>query len=150
MRLAHLLTLLGFRGPGASWARSRASGPWRALLRTPLALTSPLKIFANVSAAVALAGVVLLLVRRIGDPARRAASTYFDWFFLVALAGVVLTGIASEFLRLAHTEAMYAVYFVHLVLIFSLLLYAPYSKFAHLAYRTVALASASRKSNGRS
>ncbi len=119
------------------------------LMRTPLALWSPLKIFANVSAALALAGVVLLLVRRAGNRERRLASTYFDWFFLTALGGVVITGIAAELLRLAETGAMYAVYFVHLVLVFSLLLYAPYSKFAHLAYRTVALASI-KKSNRRS
>ncbi len=52
------------------------------------------------------------------------------------------TGISSELLRLSHAaSAMYAVYFVHLVLIFALFLYAPYSKFAHLLYRTVAIAS---------
>jgi quinone-modifying oxidoreductase subunit QmoC len=148
MRLAHLLTFWGFVGL-AIVGTLTGIGTMAGVVRTPLVLTSPLKIFANVSAALALAGVVLLLVRRIGDPARRTGSTYFDWFFLAALAGVVITGIASELLRLAHTEAMYAVYFVHLVLIFTLLLYAPYSKFAHLAYRTVALASV-RKSNQRS
>ena len=57
--------------------------------------------------------------------------------------GVALTGILSELTRLAQLAAgMYPIYFVHLVLIFALFLYAPYSKFAHLAYRTVAVASA--------
>ena len=57
--------------------------------------------------------------------------------------GVALTGILSEIMRLAQFGLwMYSIYFVHLVLIFALFLYAPYSKFAHLAYRTVALAGA--------
>ncbi|MGA2269287.1 MAG: quinone-interacting membrane-bound oxidoreductase complex subunit QmoC [Bryobacteraceae bacterium] len=145
MRLAHLFIFWGFAGL-AIVGTLTGIGTLVGVLRTPLPLASALKIFANLTAAVALAGVVLLLVRRIGDRAKRAGSTYFDWFFLAALAGVVFTGIASELLRLAQTGAMYAVYFVHLVLVFSLLLYAPYSKFAHLAYRTVALAR-SMKSN---
>ena len=148
MRRAHLLTFWGFAGLAAVGTIT-GIGTMAGLMQTPLALWSPLKIFANVSAALALAGVILLLVRRAGNGARRAASTYFDWFFLTALAGVVITGIAAELLRLAETGAMYGVYFVHLVLVFSLLLYAPYSKFAHLAYRTVALASI-KKSNRRS
>lgn len=147
MRLAHLLTFWGFAGL-ALVGTIAGVGTMAGILRTPLALTSPLKIFANLAAATALVGVTLLLIRRMGDGPRRRASTYFDWFFVATLAGVILTGITSEILRLAELRAMFAVYFAHLVLIFALLLYAPYSKFAHLAYRTVALATIP-KSSGR-
>ncbi len=148
MRLAHMLTLWGFAGL-ALVGTIAGIGTMAGLLRTPLALESPLKIFANAAAATAMAGVALLLLRRIGNNHRRRGSTYFDWFFVAVLAGVVFTGIVSQILRLYQTGAMFAVYFVHLVLVLALLLYAPYSKFAHLAYRTVALA-AHAKSNGNS
>jgi quinone-modifying oxidoreductase, subunit QmoC len=148
MPLAHLLAFWGFAGL-ALVGTATGIGTMAGVLRTPLPLASPLKIFANLAAVAALSGVGLLLARRIGDAARRSRSTYFDWFFLATLAGVVVTGIASEILRLAQAGVMYGIYFVHLVLVFALLLYAPYSKFAHLAYRTVALASLA-KSHGRS
>jgi len=140
MRIPHLLTFFGFAGL-ALVGTIAGVGTMLSLLKTPLALTSALKLFANAMAAVALVGVVLLLARRWGK-----TGTYFDWFFLATLSGVVFTGIASELLRLAHIHAMYGVYFVHLVLIFTLLLYAPYSKFAHLAYRTVALTAIEKSS----
>jgi quinone-modifying oxidoreductase, subunit QmoC len=144
MRTAHMLTLGGFAGL-AVVGTVTGVGTLAGILRTPLPTAGALKIFANLAAVAALAGVVLLLARRL----RKPGGTYFDWFFLATLAGVVATGIASEILRLAELRVMYAVYFVHLVLIVSLLLYAPYSKFAHLAYRTVAMAS-SRTFKGRS
>jgi len=83
----------------------------------------------------------VLLVNRVSDPVKRAHSTYFDWFFLIVLTGIALTGLSSELLREFQVSFMYPVYFVHLVLVFMLFVYAPYSKLAHLAYRTVALAA---------
>jgi quinone-modifying oxidoreductase subunit QmoC len=139
-RWGHLLTFWGFCGL-ALMGTIVGIGTMAGVMDTPLPIASPLKIFANVSAAAILAGCVILLAER-----WRSAGTYFDWFFLLTLAGVAATGIGSELLRLAEAAtAMYAVYYVHLVLILALLLYAPYSKFAHLAYRTVAIAAAGRR-----
>ena len=74
---------------------------------------------------------------------KRAATTYFEGFFLLILAGAAATGILSEVLRLAQaSELMYLTYFIHLSLVFMLFLYAPYSKFVHFLYRTVTLAIA--------
>jgi quinone-modifying oxidoreductase subunit QmoC len=140
--LGHLLTMWGFVGLGVVGTVT-GIGTMFGVVHTPLASTSALKIFANVGAGVIFSGGVLLLIERVRDPVKRVASNYFDWFFLLTLVGVALTGILSEVTRLAQLAAwMYPIYFVHLVLIFALFLYAPYSKFAHLAYRTVALAGA--------
>ena len=140
--LGHLLTMWGFLGLGIVGTVT-GIGTMIGVLRTPLAFTSALKIFANLNAVVIVCGGVILLVERVRDPIKRTAGNYFDWFFLLTLVGVATTGILAEVMRLAQSASlMYPVYFVHLVLIFTLFLYAPYSKFAHLAYRTVAMASA--------
>ncbi len=136
----HLLTLWGFAGL-ALVGTVVGIGTMFGVMHTPLPLLHPAKLFANLCAVVVLAGLALMFVDRAGDPRQRAASTYFDWFFLLTLSGVAATGLISEVLRLAQLRVMYPVYFVHLVLIFALFLYAPYSKFAHLAYRTVAIAA---------
>jgi hypothetical protein len=66
--------------------------------------------------------------------------------FVWLLLGVGVTGFVIEILRFAIDPAVesmvsvaYAIYFVHLVLVFQLLVYLPYSKFAHLLYRTTAM-----------
>jgi quinone-modifying oxidoreductase subunit QmoC len=89
-----------------------------------------------------LVGVVIVLLERFKDREKRSPTTYFDWFFLLTLAAVLATGIASELLRLQQDKIpMFVIYFIHLTLIFALFLYAPYSKFAHLLYRTLAMAA---------
>jgi quinone-modifying oxidoreductase subunit QmoC len=139
----HLLTMWGFAGL-AFVGTVIGMGVMAGLIHTPLAQTNPLKLFANLSAVVILAGVFLLLAERIRYPVKRAASTYFDWCFILLLLGIVLTGFISQVLREFQASIMYPVYFVHLVMIFMLFGYAPYSKLAHLVYRTVALAAVKR------
>jgi quinone-modifying oxidoreductase subunit QmoC len=136
----HLLLLLSFVGL-AIMGTIVGIGTMFGLVRTPLPLLSPLKILANLCAVCGLAGVVLLIANRF-KPETRATSTYFDWFFLLVLGSILLTGFLSEGLRLLQVETgMYVVYFIHLTLILTLFLSAPYCKFAHFLYRTVAMAA---------
>jgi quinone-modifying oxidoreductase subunit QmoC len=140
----HLLTMWGFLGLGIV-GTVVGVGVMTGLMQTPMDQTNPLKIFTNVCSVVIFIGCLMLLSERIKDPEKRARSTYFDWFFLVVLTAIVFTGFISQFLRLAETPIMYPVYYIHLVLIFMLFFYAPYSKLAHLVYRTVAIAAMRKK-----
>jgi quinone-modifying oxidoreductase, subunit QmoC len=115
-------------------------------MRTPLPTLGVWKVAANVFAVATVAGLSSMIYDRVRDAETRAHTSFADWAFLVTLLAVAVTGIASEALRLAGAAStMYAVYFVHLVLIFALFLYAPYTKFAHLVYRTAAIAAAGVK-----
>ena len=147
--LSHLLTFAGFL---TLVAVSSVEGvaTWLGVVTLPLPLwdghrifASLLKISANAGGLVLLAGLVLLLASRYRDRVRRANTTYFDWLLLWLLVGIVVTGFLSQGTRLlAPGEGMFGVYFVHLTLVFMLLAYMPFSKFAHVVYRTVAMAAA--------
>jgi quinone-modifying oxidoreductase subunit QmoC len=77
---------------------------------------------------------------RAQDDPQVGSGTYFDWAFLGLLVGVVATGFLSELLHYARLEPhRLGVYYVHLLLVFALLVYLPYSKFAHMIYRTTAM-----------
>jgi quinone-modifying oxidoreductase subunit QmoC len=137
----HLLTLFGFLGlfvVGAVVGVGSLSG----LIHPPLSMLNPLKLLANVSTVVVAAGLIVMLLERLGSREGRGPNTYFDWFLLLTLVGIVFTGMLSQILRLGQSATlMYPVYFVHLVLIFCLFLYGPYSKFSHFIYRTIAMAA---------
>jgi quinone-modifying oxidoreductase subunit QmoC len=106
----------------------------------PFGFWNPLKMLANLGGVALLLGCVLMIFDRLYDE-HAGSSTYSDWAFLGTLLLVVLTGFVTELLHYARlVPHRHVAYFIHLVFVFALIVYLPYSKFAHLIYRTVALA----------
>jgi quinone-modifying oxidoreductase subunit QmoC len=117
----------------------------------PFDLSHPMKMLANVGGIILVVGTGKAILDRLNAPADgKHRSTSFDWIFVWLLFLVGVTGFVTEILRFTVTpETMgameysaYSVYFVHLVLVFGLLVYLPYSKFAHMWYRILAMAYA--------
>jgi quinone-modifying oxidoreductase, subunit QmoC len=113
----------------------------------PFAIWNPWKILANLGGVALVVGSVLAIRERRSGEKDAPASSSFDWLFLGLLLVVGVTGLLTEILRYVAEPsgveglvyAAYSVYFVHLVAVFDLLIYLPYSKLAHVVYRTVAL-----------
>ncbi len=109
-------------------------------MELPLPLDHPFKILGNLAAVALLVGVVVLVVERLKVPDRMGRPTAFDTFFLAVVALVVLSGILVEGARLVLPAAVgLPLYVVHLSLVLTLFATFPYSKFAHMLYRTLAL-----------
>ncbi len=103
--------------------------------------TVPIKILGNISAVAFVVGLIIMLMRRLTAASQAGGSSYFDWFFLCTILGAGVTGALTQFLRWSGAvNPTYMMYIIHLVFVMSLLLYLPFSKFAHLGYRTVAIA----------
>jgi len=154
-RLAHLLAFYGFVAlfVVTVWAVLDlyllplfGIGPFY-----PFGLLHPMKILANAGCAVLIYGCVKAIGDRKRSEEESGSGNSFDWIFLVLLLVVAITGLLTEILRFAadpgeHASgtgglqyAAFAIYFVHLVFVFDLLVFLPYSKFAHILYRTTAL-----------
>jgi quinone-modifying oxidoreductase subunit QmoC len=106
---------------------------------SPYPNSDPVKILALASSIAFAAGITIILFNRLAKAGKAGLGAYFDWIFLAIVIGVGATGMLSWALRLANMNAGYLIYYFHLVFIWSLFAYAPYSKFAHLFYRTTAM-----------
>ncbi len=110
------------------------------LLHTPLNLTNPVKILANVGAIMLIVGLAILTNRRRAQNTSKTSSNYYDWYLLNVIWAVALTGVLSQLIRLAGIPQMaYPVYYLHLVTVWMLFAYLPWSKLGHIVYRTAAL-----------
>ena len=103
----------------------------------------PMRLLGAIGGLVCLYGLSIVLLRRAqGKEHPYTRSSCADWFFPVLLAITVLTGLACEVLVYLPSPATagHVIFFTHVVLAMDLVAMLPLTKFAHVLYRTVALA----------
>ena len=152
-RIGHLCTIFGFIAL-AIVTGVVAMGHWGPVflaplgihihgIHTPMSQFNPVKLLANFGALLLVVGLVGLTVSRIIKDKAKHASTFYDWYLLGVIWVVFLTGMGSQIFRLMNIKYLaYPVYYLHLVSVFMLIAYLPWSKLGHMVYRTAALAYA--------
>jgi len=100
----------------------------------------PVKLFGLIGAVGIVVGVIIMMSNRFKNEEKLGVGSYFDWLLLGIIATVGLSGVLAWLLRLAGIAPMaYPIYFIHLVFVFSLFIYLPFSKLAHMFYRSAAI-----------
>jgi quinone-modifying oxidoreductase subunit QmoC len=113
------------------------------ILGNPMPMINPVKWVANIGGAAILIGIILMMTNRLGQKENIGKGGFPDWALIGIILAVVITGFLAQFCRLANVASLaYPMYFIHLVVVFWLIAYLPFSKLAHLGYRTVAMAYA--------
>jgi quinone-modifying oxidoreductase subunit QmoC len=145
--LAHLLVFYGFIGAFIAtnivlvYEWGTKFGIFHEL-ETPLAFSGAgllPKVFGNIGGLAIVFGALLMIGNRMSKSEDSPASGY-DWIFLASIFLVGATGMLTEIFRLMGNASLaYPTYFVHLVFVFYVIAYLPYSKLAHLLYRPVAI-----------
>ncbi len=113
----------------------------------PISQLNPVKWLANISAIALCVGAVLLLKSRMAKTDQ--LSSFKDWALIGLVVALGFTGLFTEMTRLAGWKAAsFGMYYIHLIAVFYLFAYLPFSKLAHLVYRTVAMAYAEYSGRG--
>jgi quinone-modifying oxidoreductase subunit QmoC len=145
---SHLAVFFGFLALGfvSLWA---VTAPYNPLITGafvyPFGFWSPWKLLANAGGVALIVGCLLMIRDRLRNREESGVSGYSDWILISALLVAAFTGFFTEALHYVRLEPhRHLAYFVHLVFAGALLVYMPYSKFAHIIYRTTALICAER------
>ncbi|WP_321495346.1 quinone-interacting membrane-bound oxidoreductase complex subunit QmoC [uncultured Desulfobacter sp.] len=104
----------------------------------PYPQLNPIKWLANIAGVSLVIGSGIMIKNRLTN--KNQITAYKDWFILGVVFTLGLTGMLTEMARLAEVAWLsYFFYWIHLVAIFELFAFLPYSKMAHIVYRTVAM-----------
>ncbi len=109
------------------------------LITTPMPMTFPVKILANIGAILLLVALAMLTWRRARLNPRFQSSNYYDWYLLGIIWAVAVTGMLTQVFRLMDCiHAAFIIYYLHLMVVWMLFAYAPWTKLGHFVYRTAA------------
>ncbi|MBT8340125.1 MAG: quinone-interacting membrane-bound oxidoreductase complex subunit QmoC [Desulfatitalea sp.] len=135
---AHMMVLFGFIGlfivTGTFFFAE-----WVLHIEGPYSQWSPVKWLANAGGIALIIGGSLMIAKRMGQ--QDQITSYKDWYLIGLVLVLGGTGLLTEMLRLGHLYDLSAfIYVLHLIAVWMLFAYTPFSKLAHFVYRTVAMA----------
>lgn len=113
---------------------------WASLTHNyPLPFSNPFKIAGNVASLMIYTGLGIMIFNRLVNKKVFGKSGYTDWLLLIAIAVLTLSGSLVEMARFANWNLAYHLYFFHLVAVWFVIMYLPFTKLGHVFYRTTAL-----------
>ncbi|MBW2040785.1 MAG: quinone-interacting membrane-bound oxidoreductase complex subunit QmoC [Deltaproteobacteria bacterium] len=135
---SHMMVLFGFIGllivTGCFF-----TAEWVFHIEGPYSQINPLKWLGNAGGVALIIGSSLLIKNRLAK--KDQVSNYWDWYLVGLVLALGATGLLTEMTRLGGLAGFSAfLYIIHLMLAWCLFAYTPFSKLAHLVYRTVAMA----------
>lgn len=105
----------------------------------PLPLMHPFKIAGNVAALLIYSGLTIMIIRRLRNRNVFGRTGYDDWLVIVSIAVLAVSGSLVQWARFGNWGIAYHLYFFHLVAVWFVIIYLPYTKLGHIFYRSAAL-----------
>lgn len=105
----------------------------------PLPFLGPIKMIGNLAALMLIFGLLIMIFQRIFNRKKVGKSKFIDWVFLASFFFLTITGVLTEIARFQNWSFAYSIYTFHLTFVWYVIIYAPYTKFAHVIYRMVAM-----------
>ena len=133
---AHMLVFFGF----ALLILVTLYAIWAAITQNyPLPLVNPFKIAGNLASLMIYSGLGIMIFQRLANKSVFGKSGYTDWLLLIAIGVLTLSGSLVEMARFGDWTAAYHLYFFHLVVVWFVIMYLPFTKLGHVFYRSTAL-----------
>ena len=84
-------------------------------------------------------GLGIMIFHRLVNKSVFGKSGYTDWLLLIAIGVLTLSGSLVQMARFGNWDLAYHLYFFHLVVVWFVIMYLPFTKLGHIFYRTTAL-----------